>query len=61
MTKEIAIKLLEHRRVLVRNCKSQRTNKNYDAEVCLTVQPDGKANYHLEFPVSKKEKKKPKK
>ena len=61
MTKEIAVKLLEHRRVLVRNCKSQRTNKNYDAEVCLTVQPDGKANYHLEFPVSKKEKKKPKK
>lgn len=61
MTKEIAIKLLEHSRVLVRNCKSQRTNKNYDAEVCLTVQPDGKANYHLEFPVSKKEKKKPKK
>ena len=61
MTKEIAVKLLEHRSVLVRNCKSQRTNKNYDAEVCLTVQPDGKANYHLEFPVSKKEKKKPKK
>jgi hypothetical protein len=47
--------------VFVRNCKSQRTNKNYDAEVCLTVQPDGKANYHLEFLVSKKEKKKPKK
>ena len=57
MTKDIALKLLEHGKVSVRNCRSQRTGKNFDADIYMTVQPDGKADYRIEFADRKQRKK----
>ncbi len=58
MTKDIALKLLAHGKVSVRNCRSQRTGKNFDADIYMTVQPDGKADYRIEF-ADRKQRKKP--
>ncbi len=49
MTKQIAEKLLQNGKVKLKNCKSQKTGKNYDATVVMTVGEDHKSVFKLEF------------
>lgn len=42
-------KLLSDGRIRLKDCKSQKSGKNYNATLLLTTEENGRANFHLEF------------
>lgn len=54
MTRPIAEKLLKDGRVYLKDCKSRKTGKNYNATLILSTDDSGKANFSLEFDNTKK-------
>ena len=36
-------------KIRIKDCKSQKTGKSYDAVVCLSAEEDGRAKFCLEF------------
>lgn len=49
LTAGMAEKLLKNGRVKLKDCKSQRTGKTYNADVLLTTEEDGRAKFQMEF------------
>ena len=49
LTAGIAEKLVKEGRVRLKDCKSQRTGKTYNADVLLTTEEDGRAKFQMEF------------
>ena len=47
------MKLVKEGRVRLKDCKSQRTGKTYNADVLLTTEEDGRAKFQMEFDNSK--------
>ena len=56
MTKQIAEKLVRDRRVKLKDCKSQKTGKTYNATVLLEMENDGKPRFKMEFENGKESK-----
>ena len=48
-TRQVVDKLLRDGRARLKDCKSQRTGKTYNASVLLTTEADGRAKFGLEF------------
>ena len=48
-TRQVVDKLLRDGRARLKDCKSQRTGKTYNATVLLTTEADGRAKLSLEF------------
>ena len=48
-TRQVVDKLLRDGRARLKDCKSQRTGKTYNATVMLTTEADGRAQFSLEF------------
>ena len=48
-TRQVVDKLLRDGRARLKDCKSQRTGKTYNATVLLTTESDGRAKFNLEF------------
>ena len=48
-TRQVVDKLLRDGRARLKDCKSQRTGKTYNASVILTTEADGRAKFSLEF------------
>ena len=48
-TRQVVDKLLRDGRARLKDCKSQRTDKTYNASVILTTEADGRAKFSLEF------------
>ena len=48
-TRQVVDKLLRDGRARLKDCKSQRTGKTYNATVLLTTEADGRAKFSLEF------------
>ena len=48
-TRQVVDKLLRDGRARLKDCKSQRTGKTYNASVILTTEADGRAQFSLEF------------
>ena len=48
-TRQVVDKLLRDGRARLKDCKSQRTGKTYNASVLLTTEADGRAKFSLEF------------
>ena len=48
-TRQVVDKLLRDSRARLKDCKSQRTGKTYNATVMLTTEADGRAKFNLEF------------
>ena len=48
-TRQVVDKLLRDGRARLKDCKSQRTGKTYNASVLLTAEADGRAKFSLEF------------
>ena len=48
-TRQVVDKLLRDGCARLKDCKSQRTGKTYNASVILTTEADGRAKYSLEF------------
>ena len=48
-TRQVVDKLLRDGRARLKDCKSQRTGKTYNASVILTTEADGRARFSLEF------------
>ena len=48
-TRQVVDKLLRDGRARLKDCKSQRTGKTYNATVMLTTEADGRAKFNLEF------------
>ena len=48
-TRQVVDKLLRDGRARLKDCKSQRTGKTYNASVLLTTEADGRAKLSLEF------------
>ena len=48
-TRQVVDKLLRDGRARLKDCKSQRTGKTYNATVMLTTEADGRAKFSLEF------------
>ena len=48
-TRQVVDKLLREGRARLKDCKSQRTGKTYNASVILTTEADGRARFSLEF------------
>ena len=48
-TRQVVDKLLRDGRARLKDCKSQRTGKTYNAAVILTTEADGRAKFSLEF------------
>ena len=48
-TRQVVDKLLRDGRARLKDCKSQRTGKTYNASVLMTTEADGRAKYSLEF------------
>ena len=48
-TRQVVDKLLRDSRARLKDCKSQRTGKTYNASVILTTEADGRAKFSLEF------------
>lgn len=42
-------KLLSDGRIRLKDCKSQKSGKNYNATLLLSTEENGRANFHLEF------------
>lgn len=53
LTGSMAEKLVKDGRVKLKDCKSQRTGKTYNADVLLTTEEDGRAKFQMEFDNSK--------
>ena len=49
MTKQTAIKLLQNGKVKLKGCKSQKTGKNYDATVVMSIDETGRTVFQLSF------------
>ncbi|MCD7920573.1 MAG: DNA topoisomerase 3 [Clostridiales bacterium] len=49
MTAQIAKKLVRDGRVRLKDCKSQRTGKTYNASLLLSTEADGRAKFTMEF------------
>lgn len=49
LTAAVAEKLVKNGRVRLKDCKSQRTGKTYNADVLLTTEEDGRAKFQMEF------------
>lgn len=49
LTAGMAEKLVKNGRVRLKDCKSQRTGKTYNADVLLTTGEDGRAKFQMEF------------
>ena len=47
--RQVVDKLLRNGRARLKDCKSQRTGKTYNATVMLTTEADGRAKFNLEF------------
>ena len=48
-TRQVVDKLLRDGRARLKDCKSQRTGKTYNASVLMTTEADGRAKFKLEF------------
>ena len=48
-TRQVVDKLLRDGRARLKDCKSQRTGKTYNASVLMTTEVDGRAKFSLEF------------
>ena len=48
-TRQVVDKLLRDGRARLKDCKSQRTGKTYNATVMLTTEADGRAKFSMEF------------
>ena len=48
-TRQVVDKLLRDGRARLKDCKSQRTGKTYNASVLITTEADGRAKFKLEF------------
>ena len=48
-TRQVVDKLLRDGRARLKDCKSQRTGKTYNASVILTTEADGRAKFSMEF------------
>ena len=48
-TRQVVDKLLRDGQARLKDCKSQRTGKTYNATVMLTTEADGRAKFSLEF------------
>ena len=48
-TRQVVDKLLRDGRARLKDCKSQRTGKTYNASVLMTTETDGRAKFSLEF------------
>ena len=53
LTPQIVEKLLRDRRVRLKDCRSQKTGKAYNADLLLSTETDGRPQFSLEFPDSK--------
>ena len=49
LTAGMAEKLVKEGRVRLKDCKSQRTGRTYNADVLLTTEDDGRAKFQMEF------------
>lgn len=49
LTAGMSEKLVKNGRVKLKDCKSQRTGKTYNADVLLTTEEDGRAKFQMEF------------
>jgi len=49
MTKSIAEKLLKEKKTKLKGCHSAKTGKDFDAEVLLSVDDNGRAGFQLQF------------
>ena len=49
LTAGMAEKLVKEGRVKLKDCKSQRTGRTYNADVLLTTEEDGRAKFQMEF------------
>ena len=49
LTSQIVEKLLRDKRVRLKDCKSQKTGKTYNADLILTTEADGRPQFSLEF------------
>lgn len=50
MTAQIAERLLRDGRAKLKDCRSAKTGRTYNADVLLTTEADGRAQFSLEFP-----------
>ena len=57
LTAAVAEKLVKNGHVRLKDCKSQRTGKTYNADVLLTTEEDGRAKFQMEFDNSGEKKK----
>ena len=48
-TSHIVEKLLKDKRVRLKDCKSQKTGKTYNADILLSVEADGRPQFSMEF------------
>ena len=48
-TRQVVDKLLRDGRARLKDCKSQRTGKTYNASVLMTTEADGRAKFSMEF------------
>ena len=53
LTSQNVEKLLRDKRVHLKDCKSQKTGKSYNADLILTTEADGRPQFSMEFPDSK--------
>ena len=53
LTPQIVEKLLKDGRARLKDCKSQKTGKTYNADILLTTEADGRPQFSLEFPDAK--------
>ena len=53
LTAPVAEKLIRDRRVRLKDCKSQKTGKTYNADLLLSTEADGRPQFAMEFPDSK--------
>ena len=49
LTKQTAVQLLKTKRVKLKNCRSIKTGKTFDADIVLSVREDGQACFTLDF------------
>ncbi len=49
LTAGMAEKLVKEGRIKLKDCKSQRTGRTYNADVLLTTEEDGRAKFQMEF------------
>ena len=50
LTSQIVEKLLKDGRARLKDCKSQKTGKTYNADILLSTEADGRPQFSLEFP-----------